>query len=553
MAMEIETRRAALWQEWQVIQAQNLDALQKGAAEYFVCIRQALWDKLALDVFSLARLRQKDENVYTHLIYLMDTYRDVIHQFESHKDDPAPGLVAGLCDILSSRLRQFEDVAPSHGNPITKEKQTILEKALLDIATKTEAIKQRLSPNISGLDSLKNAVNDDIQTLYTTKLTETLSSINDLHTRKLASYYTDLLEREWEVLGLIIQIQVKAIEALWGTEYANTPMSKLREAYQQTGPVISGFRKSMQAKTAVDDQSQSIYFDINKVPTPLLDKTDNELFLSALALESNCIFDNIKNDHMEQAKSLTLYTEDEIAFFEEIISTFEASDFWLTNMPKTQIQQEKEIVSGIIETVRIKIESLKESIEQLKSNTGSVLADIESRLPQAPHDAAFGLYEAWCLALLDYDGMDDFFINVINEEPFFSYADKLSKELAATTAKLEKIILRFRKESFFYEISTYEEILYYSVSKLRESELSQVAAVVEILDETYIALETIIEEKGITVIRPEPHQPFVGKEHEVLTAEEQEGFLKGEIIKTMTSGYKEGDQVILRANVIAAR
>jgi len=46
---------------------------------------------------------------------------------------------------------------------------------------------------------------------------------------------------------------------------------------------------------------------------------------------------------------------------------------------------------------------------------------------------------------------------------------------------------------------------------------------------------------------------FNGKEHEVLIAETSEGFAKGEIIKVINPGYKRGDFILTRANVIAAK
>jgi len=46
---------------------------------------------------------------------------------------------------------------------------------------------------------------------------------------------------------------------------------------------------------------------------------------------------------------------------------------------------------------------------------------------------------------------------------------------------------------------------------------------------------------------------FNPKEHEVLMAESNADFKKGEIVKVMNSGYRRKDLILLRANVIAAR
>jgi len=504
------SHRDNLWQEWLIWQA-----LIKEARKTAIC------DKLTLEALSLARLGQKDEVVFSHLVYLMGTYREVVEIFEKNTDDPVPDQVAGLCDVLNSRLKQFEDVAPSQGNPIAKEKQEIIEKTLLGIAAKIETLE----------------INESLKIIYQESLTQALSAINDLHTRKLTSYYTDLLEREWEVLGLIISIQVKGIEALWGMEYTNAPLSKLREAYQQTGPIISGFRKLIQTAPQVVPPDQDFHIISNE--------PDNHAFLAALEPEIEMQFEKRRIEYLESTKSLEQKIEDELTISEEIISTFGATDFWLTNTPKPKVPPENEILTGITEAIKIKIESLKESMEQFKET-----AKIGSELPVPSEDTQAQLFSAWILNPPSQEDLDAFFESAA---PIIAYAEKLAKEFANTDAKLDKYILRYQKESLLYEISTYEEILYYSVSRIRESELPQVQAAVEILDETFVALESILEEKGITVIRPNPHEPFIAREHEVLTAEQQDDFAKGEIIKTMTSGYKLGDQVILRANVVAAR
>jgi len=112
-------------------------------------------------------------------------------------------------------------------------------------------------------------------------------------------------------------------------------------------------------------------------------------------------------------------------------------------------------------------------------------------------------------------------------------------------------LLKFKRETVLYEVSTYEEILLYSVSRLRLDEAHEAA--VATADETLHMLEILLKKNNIQVIRPQPHDTFNAKEHEVLMAENSPDFKKGEIIKLMNSGYRQKDTVILRANVIAAR
>jgi molecular chaperone GrpE (heat shock protein) len=130
-----------------------------------------------------------------------------------------------------------------------------------------------------------------------------------------------------------------------------------------------------------------------------------------------------------------------------------------------------------------------------------------------------------------------------------TYYEKMEGEYRA---KIDKAIQNFKKETLLYEVNTFEEILTYSVSRLRDSALSGVPRAVELLDGVAAALEMMLKKNYIIPIRPVPHDIFNAREHEVLMAEKQDGFNKGEIIKLLNSGYKHKDTVILRANVIAA-
>jgi molecular chaperone GrpE (heat shock protein) len=139
------------------------------------------------------------------------------------------------------------------------------------------------------------------------------------------------------------------------------------------------------------------------------------------------------------------------------------------------------------------------------------------------------------------------------EEFLFSYTYSVKKRVNAYVEKAEKLSFRFKKEVLLYEVCTYEEILTHSALRLKASPWPAMAAATVDLFAAYDRLQTILGINHIMAIHPAPHEPFNAFEHEVLMAEKQEGFATGEIIKVLNTGYKQGDKVILRANVIAAR
>ena len=647
-ASNFDAQTEKLWQAWQDMQAQADEALKKGAAHYFTCIRKTVCSALALEALASARLGKSDEGVFDHLVYIMEAYREVISLFDGHIKNTSPDLVEGLCDILTSRLRQFEDDATGPGNPVALEKYAILESAIINTARQIEDLENSyildsLSPAgancicepSAATQLLCDAILDNnlpaLHAIFTQNLQTCLSNIDDLHARKTASYYTDLLEREWEVLGLIIQVQVRAIEAAFEAAHESDPdaapethentakysmyniLSKLREAYQQTGPIVSGLRKMMQAATQPRTAPGSGYEDFARTlatgmtpPPPMC--IDSQALTAALLPEADAKFESLRTSNLELINNLQTAAANEISLAKEVVAVFEKAVAGLimikdestavnlaeeavdiTGASATQCDDiapeteespmqaeipgsphespkpdslpacnaDNEILNGIAETLEIKVESLTESLQFFSENSTNLMSSIATGLPVLSEEnltaAAGQMQAAWCAAPPATEEIADFLAECISLDAFASYAGQFAKHIEASSAKIQKASFRFKKETLLYEISTYEEILYHSVSRLRESPLPHIAAAVSLLDETFSALETLLTNNGITVIRPAPHEPFNGREHEVLLAEEAEGFAKGGIIKVMTSGYKFEDQVILRANVIAAR
>jgi len=579
------SQREVLWQAWTNLQASAQEALNRGAAHFFTCIKQAAASKLTVDALTHARLGQSDERIYDHLVYLMHVYQEVVILFKDFEDFeesevPAPELVAGLCDVLMSRLGQFEDVASKNGNPVVREKRGILERAVLHTIQQIETLES----DYAGLDynpliadpsnwmplqeAVLSYVFPALEVYYKENLDRCLTNLNDLHNRTTASLYVDLLEREWEVLGLIIQVQVKAIESS-GAEATAPILTKLREAYQQTGSAVGKFHKLMQsAPNPVPGISYEEIATAMTAPQPA--ELDSGLLCATLVCEADVIFEAIRNKHLDAAQGLNELVTVETGLAESVIAAFDTATKELISVPENISElnlleepegeavvepfPEAEIMSGIVETLTIKVESLQESLDTYNESIAEILTALSDMPVLTGNDlkeAAYELKDAWCSAPPTEDTAEEFFAKAAELTAFVSYNSKFEKHVSAQTAKLDKTTFRFHRESLLYEISTYEEILYYSVSRLRE--VPHLADAVKILDGTFLNLEALITTHGIIVLRPAPHEPFNGREQEVLTAEEKEGYAKGTIIKTMTSGYKKDDQVIIRANVIAAR
>jgi hypothetical protein len=287
-------------------------------------------------------------------------------------------------------------------------------------------------------------------------------------------------------------------------------------------------------------------------------------FLEALQAECDALHDQMRLTLIKAAYDFQRLCSHQAMLAEEIILLFEKTRTQLPDLTalKEILPPEMplvgEIMAGIYETLDIKIESVRESTADFNlAGAAAVSAftvgkkEPDEALLQATYAA---VRDAWYETMVSVPRphISDFFADCLNNEVFAAFYG-YDKRIAEYSAKINKTIFNFCKETLLFEICTYEEILTHSVSRLYETGLEAIDEAVILLDDTFIALERLLRKNNIQIIRPAPHEPFNGKEHEVLMAEVLEGFAKGEIIKHVNSGYKLNGQVILRANVIAAR
>jgi len=179
--------------------------------------------------------------------------------------------------------------------------------------------------------------------------------------------------------------------------------------------------------------------------------------------------------------------------------------------------REAAIVAGVAETVKMKLESIDEQLRIFSKETTEFLTNFYNG----------GLRrEAVCEA---------------------------EKYCAQHAGLMNKKIVDFKKKSLLHEICTFEEIINYSVARLRECADESVGLFVEIVDEACVGISRALARHEIEVIEPQIRQRFDGKRHDVILAEVVEGFKRGEVIKVLNCGYMQDGEVLVRANVVAAR
>jgi molecular chaperone GrpE (heat shock protein) len=258
--------------------------------------------------------------------------------------------------------------------------------------------------------------------------------------------------------------------------------------------------------------------------------------------------------------------QEEKAMAREVVDVFSKQiSFYQERAAEYESGPESEIVKGINETLLIKVEGLAENMaafeekakqvaERAKTVAMNFGKEEEEAMEREIGDQFLRLFTPVpesVDALLSTLGI--LYINLAESPAAQGPAGRLAADCQKRAGYLSKAIAAFRKEVLLFEVSTFEEILQYSVSRLKESTSEAAIAYAQGMDEGTKEIEAILLRRGIKAIKPSPHDMFNGREHEVLVVEKSEGFNKGEIIKLMSSGYKQDQSVLMRANVIAAR
>ncbi|MCL1843221.1 MAG: nucleotide exchange factor GrpE [Defluviitaleaceae bacterium] len=583
---EIKEKKSSLWALWQDYKKVASENLSQSINKKFSALNGAVNVQIAADSARFSRLGDNDEAIYAHLVGLMGVYRRVNELAKSYTfESPEVGaLIMGICEVLASRLKEFEDSGYTAGdaNPITREKRGIIDEALKKASGVISEQKLRFATGLredssqewdESFDAILRGDFYEMYSVYREGLKFCLRKLDDLHSREKAGFYTDLIEREWEELGNIIKVQVLALEEAEERELAADPQSAgavasildaLREAYQQTGPVIEKLQNLMSAAVPKGRAAPCRSFDdfeaeliaALEASTPAM--PERKIFFAALDAEAMVIFDGSGVEYKKAAYTLQRVISADILLAEEITRVFSGA---LEKMPRKAAgisdTVEAEIIKGISETIEIKISGLNESIQNFSKQHADTIKDFSAERDSLPEDERRAVLEAvraeWLNSAPGEYGINTFFENCRLGEAFAPCRERVETQISQYLEMIEKSSYRFKKEVLLYEICTFEEILTHSVSRLRTSENAETLKLAAMLDDTFRSLEVILKKNNIAVIRPAVREMFNAKEHEVLVAEKQDGFEKGEIIKIVTAGYKHKEQIILRANVIAAR
>ncbi|NLM47897.1 MAG: nucleotide exchange factor GrpE [Epulopiscium sp.] len=469
----------------------------------------------------------------------------------------------------------------------------------INIVTENEDKEIELIEKI--YEALLKDLKDALYTGYVKKTNKGIKKLNDFHLRKAANFYYESIKQEKENIEAIIKIQVKALEDEMEKENYDKEeeqiiqeiLHTIREAYQHLGKEIEELELFF--KESEEDKNKIVLFTSEEFDKYLkeqgLKSYINDIQVrKKLKLEvdeptqARKNFDFVKQIWEElKADLLKIYLEkiNLEAFIGEMNQRLQnnielssrVNQLFVQFLRTYEEQKEKfneesgylPIIEGIYETISIKVESIEENITGFHKTIEEINLFFSEEASDAYFESEFiKLAQEIFAQFIKEPAGENFeeesflswgeeYFNKAFEEAFIRFSQKVEMVKEKLCQEVNLQINKFLKEYLLFEVSTYEEIVNYSVSRLREESDDFAIEYVKNIDQLTASLEETLKEFEIEFVEPVPHDKFNGKEHEVLLAEEREGFKKGEIIKTLNKGYRFNNQIILKANVVASK
>ena len=562
MAGKRENERKLLWQAWEKLRdASNTEPSQE---EIMSSLKRAACKELARDMARFRSYAEREDGLYEQLKSLMDVYRNVVASKEGMEEYSQE--TKDILLVFEARLIKFEkdgsQFVSSGKNPINIEKNEIMEGALIYLADK---IDKEFSSGIITPGTIKK-----LYKYYKGCFGIVYLSLGDIRVRKAARFYLHAFEQELAFLEELSKNSLPGLEDLQpeNSEEAEL-LAKIIKALQETPVTMVGFQNDFQTPEPPIEDCQG-FAEFEKVMAEAEDalaitnkdalgSEEEKAFNEALGSEAKVFFDELRHSFLKGGYKLRQVIASDILLTNEITEAFSQT---LAEIPELTpdgdaLETERQIVSGIAETIEIKIESLKDSLVEFRETSDALIASFSNEsdlftetMQEEVHEA---LIDGWKSSPPEEALVDGFFEAAKEWEALAKCKDIVEKKLLSFIGNAEKKSFKFKREVLLFEVCTYEEILTHSVSRLRDSNSEAVISAAKIFDNAFGKLEVILRKNNIKILRPLPHDQFNAKEHEVLVAEKQEGFAKGEIIKIVNAGFMYDGKIIIRANVIAAK
>ncbi|MDL2248145.1 nucleotide exchange factor GrpE [Tyzzerella sp. OttesenSCG-928-J15] len=571
---------------------------------------EAAFNELYMNSFSNSRLCVHDNYLLESYSRLMKGYNAIIAYYNKHEegivDQHSKVILRGIRTIFYTRISEFKDTdvealgdekSEYANNYLLQFSREIQELVTLEFPAMLDEVNKAHMGDMWQIDEQKaQDIVDDIKSdiirhfsekvydIYRNCSYRNMSESIKEQARDRINNCFDRIKQEYDILGAVVKIQAPELEARNGEQsVVSKILAMVRAEYENIAGDINHIEALYKQAELGEGEEDNIYTFMNRIggfinsKDTLKDNKDSFLCEYVFLLDD---FDETIKAYILRGfgKRAARFKESLITERDKagIIATGELSakvigEFKrlvdLTEADKAKYEEdfgENQIISGIYETLTIKVQSMGEMLDEYMAEVNEIIYKEVALEDYYGRDKLLASIEK---SIEEYKKNNNNYFEDTKESIKFidSYLKKTLAEIKAKAvqtgfkaveeerSKAAKQNFRFKKECLFFEIMTFEEIINYSISKLKESENESIVRYALMVELANLNIRKYLIDSGAEIIEPKPHDMFNGKLHEVLMAKEEEGFGKGEIIKVMNNGYREKDIVFARANVICAK
>jgi molecular chaperone GrpE (heat shock protein) len=503
------------------------------------------------------------ESVYLETIELKNRYESYL-QLDYNEDVPTENekdVIRGVFHSIHSALDAF----PNHSeNPLEYERMLIVSTGLLRLREEMN----RIQDDIVYSFELPSSLHIDFGDILTNHIVATyndryddlvflvegiVSELNDPAQRVELNSYLNFLHEQESILKSFIHINLETGQEWHQQNESNELTAKyiypIQQLYQDIHTTISDIKQVINKKA---EQQPLVIKDIDNIieANIIRDKRLKEL-IAIVEDDKKTTIDSILlhiNDELTKASAIEFKKMKKSSLKFELLSyiileLFEESIKCIDRVELDEIQNDthRKIIQGVTDSLHLKYDSLKDKDNKYH------MAKKEDYLVYSEGFIDFkNIFEQNCEMFLEeaingsnlgFNKAQSKFVRYVEKE----FESNLSKDLD------------YYKKEILFEINTLEDLIHQSVDKLNSSEEPACLKFAECVEKLYINTLNQLRRNDIIQIRPKEHESFNGKMHEIIIAEEAEGFEKGEIIRTSNSGFIYDARILVRASVIAAK
>jgi len=562
---------------------------------------EASFNELYMNSACESRFSMHEEYLGRAYSQVMDGYSSIISYYNMHDaeiDSYGKNKLAGIRTILYTRLSEYKKISPdSFETGKTGQSDEYLlnfsNKIREIILKKFSKVLESIAPNYTvhmwNLATAKASevledIKADIMREFSEDFFETYKTftgqvkVSSENARVTAKLNFERIKQEYDILGVIVKVQAPELEARSeGYGPVNRVLDMIRSEYERLGSDINHIEAlHNQANQEIDAEGDDFYKFMGRVLVFLNSKDALAVNLDKFVCEYVFVLDDydegvraywreLCNERPQQSQSMVKAKEESLLRTETLAGGITSEFAFALSGIGQNMELCKDdsgvyqVVLGIHETLSMKMSSMNEMYGEYLENMKAFSDNELSLAYDSDKDIEDALAE---YKLTFYSFFDDVSKSLKEADRFYKQRIEKAKEKSLRATEkvwddgikaIKNMEFRFRKECLFFEIVTFEEIISYSVLKLKDSELEAAKSCCRFIVEAAANIKKILEICGIEIIEPEIGEMFNGRLHEVIMAKEEEGFVRGEITKVLSKGYREGAVVFARANVICAK